>query len=186
MSVQATRHTRCASLWVAEGRTREEDDVVPVGAGLVSAALVTLALLGGCTYGGPVPPVAPAAEAAGAASPPGAGRGASVSPTSVPLSITMRPAASTRDVPLGAPVTVVATGGRLIEVQLRDDRNRILTGWMSLDGSTWTATGELRPAAHYRMSAHAVDSSGHTSDSTADVATVAPNHPHHLDLPALR
>jgi lipoprotein-anchoring transpeptidase ErfK/SrfK len=126
------------------------------------AAAASLALVAGCTSTGN--PSAPEAQAAVDAN------GAAVSRAS----IEMTPASASLDVPVDQPVVVTASDGRLSSVTLTDEKDRVVAGEMSADGSTWTSTDPLRIADHYRVVAAAVDSDGLGTERTGFFATLAP------------
>jgi lipoprotein-anchoring transpeptidase ErfK/SrfK len=126
------------------------------------AAAASLALLGGCTSAGN--PSAPEAQAAVDANGSAASR----------ASIEMTPASASLDVPVDQPVVVTASDGRLSSVTLTDEKDRVLAGEMSADGSSWTSTDPLRIADHYRVVAAAVDSDGLGTERTGFFATLAP------------
>jgi lipoprotein-anchoring transpeptidase ErfK/SrfK len=88
--------------------------------------------------------------------------------------IAFQPATSSVDVRPDDAVTVTATDGKLTSVTVLDANGKSVEGQLAPDHSSWTATGPLRVAQHYRVSASAVDADGRSVDSTAFFATLKP------------
>ncbi|MGZ4608790.1 MAG: L,D-transpeptidase [Actinomycetes bacterium] len=88
--------------------------------------------------------------------------------------IAFQPATNAVDVHPDDKVTVTATDGKLTSVTVLDGNGRNVEGQLASDGSSWTATGTLRLAQHYRIAATAVDADGRRVDSSAFFATLKP------------
>jgi lipoprotein-anchoring transpeptidase ErfK/SrfK len=132
-------------------------------AGLAALLLALVSALAGCSPGGTGTTGAQAAVG-------DAARGAAVSKAA----ITFAPASASTDVPVDQPVTVTATDGRLTTVSLVDAKGHPVEGSLSTDKVSWTSSGSLKVAQHYRLEAAAVDKSGVAVQQTAFFATVAP------------
>jgi lipoprotein-anchoring transpeptidase ErfK/SrfK len=132
---------------------------------LTGAALVVVpaVLLAGCSSSGTGP--APAAKAAVEAA-------AKAEPSEA--TIELDPASATTDVHPGEPVTVTAANGTLTAVTLTDDKGKVVPGAIAADGLTWTSTGKLKVARHYRIAATAADADGRVVERSGFFATIAP------------
>jgi lipoprotein-anchoring transpeptidase ErfK/SrfK len=126
------------------------------------AAVAGLALVAGCTS--TAGSSAPEAQAAVDANDSAVSR----------ASIELAPVSASVDVPVDQPVVVTASNGRLSSVTLTDANSRVVAGETSADGRTWTSSGPLRIADHYRVVAAAVDGDGVGVERTGFFATVAP------------
>jgi lipoprotein-anchoring transpeptidase ErfK/SrfK len=132
-------------------------------AGLAALLLAVVSALAGCSPSG--------TGTAGAQAAVGdAARGAAVSKAA----ITFAPASASTDVPVDQPVTVSAADGQLTTVTLVDGKGHPVNGSLSSDKASWTSSGPLKVAQHYRLEAAAVDKSGVAVQQTAFFATVAP------------
>lgn len=125
---------------------------------VVVASAAGLLLTSGCES-----TTSPAAQAAAGAEQPRAA-----------VKIAFSPDTSSVDVRPDTTVAVTATDGKLTTVTLLDAAGRGIDGQLASDGSSWTSTGLLRLAQHYRVSAAAVDADGLSTDSTAIFTTVKP------------
>jgi lipoprotein-anchoring transpeptidase ErfK/SrfK len=125
---------------------------------VVVASAAGLLLTSGCES-----TTSPAAQAAAGAEQPRAA-----------VKIAFSPDTSSVDVRPDTTVAVTATDGKLTTVTLLDAAGRSIDGQLASDGSSWTSTGLLRLAQHYRVSAAAVDADGLSTDSTAIFTTVKP------------
>jgi lipoprotein-anchoring transpeptidase ErfK/SrfK len=121
------------------------------------AVLMGTVLLAGCQAAAPATQVAGAVE------------------QKVPQAkIAITPAPSSVDVRPDATVKVTATGGKLTQVTLTDDKDQPVTGALSADGLSWTAKGALRFGTHYWVKASAVDVKGLTTNEVAVFTTLTP------------
>ncbi len=135
----------------------------------VTVVALMLLLPTACTSRGGV---TPAAQAAGAST--SSGSSGAETAAAGPVTVTTVPADTSTDVPLGSPVMVSATHGRLTSVIVVDDKARPVEG-RTLSGDTvWHATASLRAAQHYRVTAVTVDGAGEATTTTSTFATVAP------------
>lgn len=128
------------------------------------SALVVVGFLlagAGCTSTGAAPPAAQAAVDV-------------VAGVSAADLISLSPDSGAVDVHPGEPVTVTASEGTLTNVVLTDSKGRQIAGSLDASGSTWTATGDLKVAEHYRVSATGVDAGGRPVQRSGYFATVAP------------
>ncbi|WFE54607.1 Ig-like domain-containing protein [Micromonospora sp. WMMD1155] len=87
--------------------------------------------------------------------------------------VTVTPADRSRDVPVSAEVTALATGGEIVVVRIADDRGMLVRAERREDGATWVPTVPLRPASTYTVEATAVGDSGRTTTRTATFTTTA-------------
>ncbi len=60
-----------------------------------------------------------------------------------------------KDVKLGAPISVKADGGRLTDVDVKDDKGNKVTGRLADDGASWTSDGKVGPQTTYTVRATA-------------------------------
>ncbi|MBI1377648.1 MAG: L,D-transpeptidase family protein [Frankiales bacterium] len=89
-------------------------------------------------------------------------------------SIHLTPASSAPIAPT-TPLVVTAVSGRLTGVVVTGPSGPV-PGELSVDGSTWTATGGILDyGAKYKIAAHAVDLTGLRTDLTRTVRTIAPS-----------
>jgi len=85
-----------------------------------------------------------------------------------PPEVTVTPADHASGVALDAPVTVSSNAGNLTTVAVTKVGGTAVTGQLSADGRTWTATDGLDPGARYQVAVIAVGAGGtHTSTATS-------------------
>ncbi|MBT2382979.1 Ig-like domain-containing protein [Streptomyces sp. ISL-11] len=87
--------------------------------------------------------------------------------------ITISPAGG-KEVPPGSPISVKAEGGRLTEVEVKDDKGNKVDGELAGDGSTWTSDSKAGPQTTYTVRSTAKGGKkggGKQSSSTATFST---------------
>ncbi len=100
------------------------------------------------------------------------GQGTATTPAA-PVSLSLAPADSARDVAPNQPVTVTVAHGRIVGAALTGPAG-IIPGTAAPDGRTWTSTQPLAYAASYAYTGSAVGDDGRTVPLTGTFATVAP------------
>jgi len=89
--------------------------------------------------------------------------------SSSPVSLKITPENGSDSVAPNTTVKVAATGGPISAVTVKDTKNRVVSGRISADGLSWTASRFLRPSMSYTVSA--VATSGTTSKSSFSTFT---------------
>jgi lipoprotein-anchoring transpeptidase ErfK/SrfK len=100
------------------------------------------------------------------------------SPNLGPVSLKVLPANNAAAVKPNTHVTVTATNGQLSAVTVADSKHRKITGKLSPDGQTWTATRYLRPSATYTIAAASM--SGVKAQSTFSTSSAKISATYHL------
>ncbi|MFV8131767.1 Ig-like domain-containing protein [Streptomyces syringium] len=101
------------------------------------------------------------------------GGGSGGSGSDAEAKITVSPAGG-KDVALGSPIAVKADGGRLTQVDVKDDKGNKVTGQLAADGSSWASDSKAGPQTTYTVRATAKggkDGKGKESSSTATFTT---------------
>jgi lipoprotein-anchoring transpeptidase ErfK/SrfK len=120
---------------------------------LLASAAGGIALLAGCSSPGAAPIAVVSPNAVLAVSPP---------------EVTVTPADHASGVALDAPVTVSSSAGSLTAVAVNKVGGAPVSGQLSADGRTWTATDGLDPGAQYQVTVAAAGPGGtHTSTATS-------------------
>ena len=91
-----------------------------------------------------------------------------------PLTVTTSPANGVTDVSPAAPVTVTVASGKLTQVTLTDADGKPITGAVSADGHSWTATEPLGYGKSYTYTGTATGADGKTVPVTGSFSTVKP------------
>ena len=135
--------------------------VTPARLSALILGLVTAVLLTSCT-------------STPTASGPGGGSASSAAAVSK-ASITVNPGAGARGVRPSDPVSVVATNGKLTSVVVKAAGGAPLSGSLSADQATWTATSSLLPlSTSFVVVAQAVDPDGRAKTLKSTFSTVRP------------
>ena len=138
------------------------------GRKILSATGLAAALLAGCTSSPP-----PGSQVDPRSRPSG-GTASPAAPTAEgPLQLAITPVTGTAEVSPKQPVTVRATGGRLVTVTMTNADGRAVRGGLSADGSTWTAAERLGYGRRYSVTATG-QGGGQTAHASSDFTTVSP------------
>jgi lipoprotein-anchoring transpeptidase ErfK/SrfK len=140
------------------GRVAQRRPAWRAAAALTAAAGLLLA--SGCQSTSPTPAAQAAAGAMDRAAP--------------AATIIFEPGSNSTDVRPNDTVAVRVDKGTLTSVTVADAKGRTVEGQLGSDKRSWTATGPLRVADHYRMTAAAVDAKGRTVERSAFFSTLKP------------
>ncbi|MEV4510597.1 Ig-like domain-containing protein [Dactylosporangium sp. NPDC049525] len=133
--------------------------MLATGAGVAAAAV-----LAGCSDGGKK-----SGAAAGATDGAGGGGGGGAQPAK----LTITPAADSKDVPPGSPVTVAIENGTLDTVTVAAG-GKTLAGTLADDKHGWQSTGPLAYGQTYTVTVTGVDAAGTPVNQTATFTTLKP------------
>ena len=123
------------------------------------------------------------APTAAASSPPALVPVSSSAPAPAPdVTLALSPGNGTAAVDPSQPVTVTAGDGTLSSVSLISSSGANVSGVLSADKSTWTATSALGYTRSYTLTADAVNGAGTPITATAKFSTLTP---HNLTMPYL-
>jgi len=90
--------------------------------------------------------------------------------------LTFNPANGAADVSPAVPITVTVSGGTIGDVTLNSSTGASVTGTLSADNSTWTASAPLGYDHSYTLSASATNVQGRAVTQTATFSTLKPNN----------
>jgi len=98
---------------------------------------------------------------------------ATPSPTAPPepLTLTITPAAATKDLPISAEVGTKVAGGQVTSVTLSDDKGAKVSGTMRTDGSAWVPAKPLKYGRTYTASVTATGTGGDSQTRTTTFST---------------
>ncbi len=99
-----------------------------------------------------------------------------ITPAAAPATLTFNPANGTAGVNPAVPITVTAAGGSLGTVTLTSSTGATVTGVVSADNSTWTASQPLGYDHTYTLTATATNSDGVPTSSTSSFQTLTPGN----------
>ncbi|SCL24294.1 L,D-transpeptidase catalytic domain [Micromonospora pallida] len=91
----------------------------------------------------------------------------------VPLELTVTPADRTRDVPISAEVGVAVRGGKVRDVQIRDDRGKPVRAEAREDGTAWVPAEPLAHRRTYTAEVTAANDAGATVKRSTTFTTGA-------------
>jgi lipoprotein-anchoring transpeptidase ErfK/SrfK len=95
-------------------------------------------------------------------------------PAAAPVRLTVSPRDRASRVGLDARARVEAADGRIRAVKVTGPTGRRLAGRLSTDGRAWVSTGQLAPAARYRVAVEAVDAAGTPTRRVTSFTTLRP------------
>ncbi|MFC5723961.1 Ig-like domain-containing protein [Streptomyces gamaensis] len=100
--------------------------------------------------------------------------------------VTVTPAVNGKDVPLGAPISVKASGGKLTSVEVTDGKGQKVAGELAGDGTAWVSEGKVKPQTEYTVKAAAESDKGRKSATSATFSTAKAPKVNKLDNLPLR
>jgi lipoprotein-anchoring transpeptidase ErfK/SrfK len=111
----------------------------------------------------------------------GASASASAEPlteaATVPVQVTLTPAAGKKDVPVSAEIGFKISGGKVASVTLKDSKGRAVAGALREDGSAWVPSKTLKTDQAYVASVVATADGGQSKTVTTSFTTMgAPGH----------
>ncbi len=103
-------------------------------------------------------------------------------PVVAPAKVAVTPADGASGVAIDAPVTVAATGGKIVSVSLAPAAGGAsVAGQTATDGSTWQSSGKLELSTKYKLTVTAANTAGAQSTQQSTFSTLSPEHRQTLD-----
>jgi lipoprotein-anchoring transpeptidase ErfK/SrfK len=102
----------------------------------------------------------------------GAERGHEVEAATVPISLSVTPAAGKKNVPVSAEVGVKVSGAEVTAVTLTDSKGKAVPGTLRDDGSAWVPGKTLKTNEKYAASVVATSANGLTKTATTTFTTM--------------
>ena len=108
---------------------------------------------------------------------------ASMPPSSVPVSLTISPAAGSKNADPAKGITVSAVhGGKVAAVTVKTSSSHPVTGTLSADGKSWQSTYALPTGASFTVTAAGTDASGQPVTATSSFTTLTPSSAFHAQI----
>jgi lipoprotein-anchoring transpeptidase ErfK/SrfK len=143
---------------------------------VVVAAVIAPLALSGCGDN-KKPAAAWASAGPGASADPSASGAPPTESASVPIVLSVTPAAGKKDVPVSAEIGFKVSGAKVTSVTLKDKAGKAVSGALREDGSTWVPSKTLKTKQTYAASVVATSDSGLTKTVSTTFTTMgAPAH----------